>query len=398
MDQERAARQPQSASPPQTQARAAAVSPDSGGAERLARRIWSSRNPAALLLWPLSLLFRAAAALRRAAYRAGLLSAWTASVPVVIVGNLCVGGAGKTPVVIALARALRAAGLRPAVLSRGYGAAAGAVRRVQPQSPAAEVGDEPLLIARSLAGDGAAHGAGDHAAPGAGDAANAAGDSADADAVSVWIGRDRAAAARAALAADPRIDVLLCDDGLQHYALARKPGRDIEIVVADARLHGNRFALPAGPMREPESRRRDFTVERPALTLGAARRLGDPRETLPLAEIAARRRAGLRVLAAAGIAWPEKFFASLREAGVEPDAVLALPDHYAYARTPFAGHPAGLILMTEKDAVKCAASDEIRKDPRIWTVPAEAALPPGMAQAVAARLLAARNASSATTD
>ena len=169
-------------------------------------RHWAKRGFVAGLLWPLSAVFAAIGALRRALYRSGLLSSRSLPVPVVVVGNIHVGGVGKTPLTIELLRALRAAGLRPGVVSRGYGRETEDVRLVEPDSAPREVGDEPLLL--RWAGD----------AP-------------------VAVGADRLAAGRCLLSAHPEIDVILCDDGLQHYRLRR----DVEIAVLDGyRGWGNR--------------------------------------------------------------------------------------------------------------------------------------------------------------
>jgi tetraacyldisaccharide 4'-kinase len=184
-------------------------------------RAWYAPQPTLLaqLLRPLSWLFGGVAALRRAAYRHRLLPEARLPVPVIVVGNITVGGTGKTPLVIALAEALRARGRRPGIVSRGYGRAGHGVRAVRIDDDARDTGDEALLLAAS-------------GAP-------------------TWIGADRAAAARALLSAEPETDVILADDGMQHYALAR----DVEIVVIDgSRDLGNRLLLPAGPLREPPSR------------------------------------------------------------------------------------------------------------------------------------------------
>ena len=182
------------------------------------------------LLRPLEFLFRSLAALRRLAYRAGLLRSYRAPLPVVVVGNITVGGTGKTPVVIALVEQLQAAGLRPGVVSRGYGAGQGSFpHRVGAGSRADECGDEPLLIHRRTG-------------------------------CPCVVDPDRPRALRALLESGP-LDLVVCDDGLQHYALQR----DLEIAVLDANsLVGNGFCLPAGPLREPVRRLQsvDFTLYR----------------------------------------------------------------------------------------------------------------------------------------
>src|ERR1700761_2856478 len=191
---------------------------------RLARE-WQQRGPFAWALSPLACVFGAVAAARRAAFSLGWLKSVRVGVPVVVVGNVTVGGTGKTPTVIALVEALRAAGFNPGVVSRGYGARVKTPTRVTSTSAASVGGDEPLLIARRTG------------AP-------------------VWVCPDRVAAAQALCAAHREVDVIVSDDGLQHYRLAP----DAELVVFDHRLGGDRFLLPAGPLREPLSGRRDATL------------------------------------------------------------------------------------------------------------------------------------------
>jgi tetraacyldisaccharide 4'-kinase len=340
-------------------------------------RAWQRRGWFAWLLWPFSVVFAAIAALRRTAFARGWLQVERLAVPVLVVGNVTVGGTGKTPTVIALVEALRGAGYTPGVISRGYGVrpapqsgAPSDARRsgehsdsgrgpqaVTAASRADEIGDEPLLIARRTG------------AP-------------------VWVGRDRPAAARALLAAHPEVNLIISDDGLQHCRL----GRDVELVVFDHRLGGNGFMLPAGPLRESLQRRRDATlINNPyardlppwpntyALTIesGPAWQLDQPALIRPLSQFA-----GKRILAAAGMGAPERFFAGLRAAGLTP-ATLALPDHYAYAVNPFELSDAEVILITEKDAVKCHWPD-----PRVWVVPAHASLDRALLELILVKLSA----------
>ncbi len=322
-------------------------------------RAWLRRGALACALWPLSLLFGALAALRRALFRFDLLKSERLPVPVIVVGNIFIGGTGKTPLTIWLAASLRAAGYHPGIISRGHGSAAAAPRLVTPDASAAEVGDEPLLIARRTG-------------------------------CPVMVARARVEAGRALLAADPRVDVLIADDGLQHYALRR----DIEIMLFDGRGAGNGWLLPAGPLREPVARRRDFTVVNaagltPALCASVggapfqmrlagafAERLGEPAQRVALASLAGR-----RVLAAAGIGNPGRFFAMLREAGLAP-AELPLPDHHDFLDRPFDGVDADVILITEKDAVKCGQIEYLKHDPRLWVVPVTAQLDAALAEQI----------------
>lgn len=311
---------------------------------------WSSRSLSAVLWLPLAGLFFGVSALRRLAYRAGWLQSETLSVPVIVVGNIAAGGSGKTPVVIWLAAALRARGLRPGVLSRGYGGTAGVPTSVQADSDPALVGDEPVLLARRAA-------------------------------CPLWVGRDRVAAGRALLAAHPEVNVLITDDGLQHYRLARSA----EIVVIDETILGNAWPLPAGPLREPVSRlasagllicngaisalleSRLPPVPRASMRLEARQfyRLGQPAEKRLAADFS-----GQRLHALAGIGNPERFFTTLRNLGLELASTRALPDHYAFASEDLSLPDGEVLLLTEKDAVKCASLAPADA----WVLPVEACI------------------------
>ena len=319
-------------------------------------RAWLRRGPLALALWPLSLLFRLLAAVRAVLFRAGILASERLPVPVIVVGNIFIGGTGKTPLTIWLAEQLRAAGFRPGVISRGHGSAESEAREVTPASSAGEVGDEPLLIAARTGRP-------------------------------VVVGRRRVAAGRRLLELHPEVDVLIADDGLQHYALQR----DVEVVLFDGRGVGNGWTLPAGPLREPPSRRRDFTVVNtpdltPALAAavggrafrmrldgGVAESLRAPERSQPLAAFK-----GKRILAAAGIGNPGRFFGMLRAHGLQIDE-MALPDHHDFLDDPFRGVSAEVILITEKDAVKCRQLENINNDPRLWVVPVTAQIDAALA-------------------
>jgi tetraacyldisaccharide 4'-kinase len=309
-------------------------------------------TPLTAALLPLSLLFRAVAALRRWAYHAGIAHGVLLPVPVVVVGSILAGGTGKTPLTRALATALARAGWRPGIVSRGYGGSNVVPRAVAAGDDPAEVGDEPLLLA--------------------------------ADALPVWIGRDRVAAARALLAAHPERDVILADDGLQHYALRR----DFEIaVIDDARGFGNGRVLPAGPLREPLSRLdrvdalvRLVSAEEPAPAGDSGRETAMTYEPLPWRNLrradaiadAGAWRAGV-LHAVAGIGNPARFFALLRRLGFNP-VCHPFPDHYRYARGDLAFPDATAILMTEKDAVKCVEF----ADTRCWYLPVRACIDPAL--------------------
>ncbi|MBS1188080.1 MAG: tetraacyldisaccharide 4-kinase [Burkholderiaceae bacterium] len=331
-------------------------------------RLWLRRGLAACLLWPLSLLFRAITAVRRTLYRTGLLASSRLPVPVIVVGNIFVGGTGKTPFVIWLVEALREAGFTPGVISRGHGAKAERPHEVTATSRPDEVGDEPLLIAQR------AH-------------------------CPVMVGRDRAAAGLALLVAHPAVDVIISDDGLQHYALQR----EIEIVLCDQRGNGNGWMLPAGPLREPASRRRDFTVMNAAalppsglpppadkifqmqLVGDIAERMPERTHRVPLAHLPAISHGAphrpATLAAAAGIGNPARFFSMLRAAGLR-FAELPLPDHFDYKTSPFSNIEADIVLITEKDAVKCALFELPENIRRLWVVPVTARIDAALARQI----------------
>jgi len=290
---------------------------------------WYRLTPLHLLLYPLSLLFRLLIALRRALYRSGLLHTERMPVPVIVIGNISVGGTGKTPLTLWLAEQLIAAGRHPGIISRGYrkdSAAPDTARPVAADDTADAVGDEPLMMARR-------------------------------GLCPVWVGRDRPAVARALLRAHPECDLILSDDGLQHYRLQR----DVEIVVVDGnRRFGNGLLLPAGPLREPVSRLDEVdavvvngaTADMAgyAMTLHGTqfRNLLDPQRVCD-----ARDFAGMRLYAIAGIGHPQRFFRHLQQLGLHPET-RAFPDHHRYSARDIAHDTADAILMTEKDGVKCA--------------------------------------------
>ncbi|WCM86228.1 tetraacyldisaccharide 4'-kinase [Acidovorax sp. NCPPB 3576] len=275
------------------------------------------------MLWPLSCLYRAAVAARKLLYRAGVLRSERMAVPVIVVGNVIAGGAGKTPVTQAIVRHLVAQGWRPGVVSRGYGRSTDDCREVHADSSAAEVGDEPALIARSTG-------------------------------VPVFVARQRTQAARALLARHSRTDVIVCDDGLQHLALAR----DIEVCVFNDDGVGNGFLLPAGPLREPWPRPVDCALYAGQVPGGTAHAFALTRSlaadairadgsTMPLAQL---RHHPLHAVAA--IARPQEFFAMLRAKGLTLQHTSAFPDHYdfdSWQRNEIHGMP---LICTEKDATK----------------------------------------------
>ncbi|WP_312759574.1 tetraacyldisaccharide 4'-kinase [Pulveribacter sp.] len=289
------------------------------------RQAWQHRGLLARLLWPLSLPYRWLTALRRALYAAGVLTRTRLPVPVIVVGNVIAGGAGKTPVTIALVRHLQAAGWRPGVISRGHGRQGGEVCPVLvASSTATEVGDEPLLIARATG-------------------------------VPVFVAARRARAGQALLAAHPLVDVLVCDDGLQHLALAR----DVEICVFNDQGVGNGWLLPAGPLREPWPRAVDFVLHTGTAPTGgqvprfalrrtlAADAVDGTGRTVPLTSLVHE-----RLHAVAAIARPEDFFAMLRAQGLQPEVCEALPDHYDFSSWQRSPDKGLRLICTEKDGVK----------------------------------------------
>jgi len=285
---------------------------------------WYARSPWLLLLTPLSLLYLAVVSLRRHAYRYGILPSHRLPAPVIVVGNVTAGGTGKTPLVAWLAGYLRGRGLHPGIVARGYGGKASSwPQRVRPDSDPAMVGDEAVMLA-GLAG------------------------------CPVAVAPDRVAAARELLE-HGGCDVIVSDDGLQHYALQR----DIEIAVVDGvRRYGTGFLLPAGPLREPLRRLREVDLvvvnglaghgEYPMrLQVSSARQLGGGGEQRPLADFRGR-----SVHAVAGIGNPERFFLALQQAGLRPE-MHAYPDHHRFRPGDIRFADERPVFMTEKDAVKC---------------------------------------------
>lgn len=311
-------------------------------------RWWSRRGIVAIACLPFAALFGLLSALRRIAYRTGLLRSVRLPVKVVVVGNIAVGGSGKTPVVLWLAAGLQRRGFKPGILSRGYGGTTLGPMSVNAGSSPETVGDEPVLLARRAG-------------------------------VPVWVGRDRVEAGRALLQVHPEVNVLITDDGLQHYRLRR----DVEIIVVDEAVLGNRWLLPAGPLREGSSRLRtaDIIVSNGAMSQalmaymttvpvepiklisGAFYRLDSPGERRMAQDF------GKQPLhAIAGIGLPERFFRTLAGLGLNLARTNAFPDHHRYSAADLAVPPGTALLMTEKDAVKC--SDLAPNDS--WVLPVEA--------------------------
>jgi len=304
--------------------------------------IWYSKHPLGVVLIPLGWVYGGVARVRRLLYVSGYLKAKRLPVPVIVVGNLTVGGTGKTPVVIWLVNYLRTLGYCPGIIARGYkGCAKQWPQQVRPDSDPVAVGDEAIVLARRCG-------------------------------CPVAVGPDRFVDAQTLLEQNG-CDLIVSDDGLQHFAL----GRDIEIVVVDGvRRHGNRRCLPAGPLREPVSRLRsvDGVVVNGIASPGefsmkyrmlSPRSLLDETQEQPIEHFKHR-----EVHALAGLGNPERFFADLRALGLKV-IQHPFPDHHSFAREDIEFGDGLPVLMTEKDAVKCRRF----ATPLHWYVPIEAGLP-----------------------
>jgi len=345
------------------------VRPGTRLAQRL-ERAWADTDRLSDALSPLAWLYGQLLKGRALLYRLRWLKPVTFPVPVIVVGNLLAGGTGKTPTVIGLCALLRRRGRTPGIVSRGYGGSESIVAEVTPESLARDIGDEPLLMRLRCR-------------------------------VPVFIGRDRVAAARSLLEAYPRVDVLISDDGLQHVRLARKA----QVIVFDERGVANGRLLPAGPLREPLPETVPphtlvlYNHDRPSTPLhgtlavrgfGGLVSLADwqcgARPSMALLDALVDESAGRPVIAAAGIARPQRFFDMLREAGIVFDP-LPLPDHHEFATPPW---PPGTneVIVTEKDAVKLDA--DRTGGARVWV----AGLDFGFAPEVESRLFALLDATS----
>ncbi|MEP7157077.1 MAG: tetraacyldisaccharide 4'-kinase [Betaproteobacteria bacterium] len=340
-------------------------------------REWQQGSAWQIVLRPLSWLYALLTALRRLLYRIGLFNVERVDVPVIVVGNITVGGTGKTPLVLAIVQHLQKSGRRCGIISRGYtresASAQGTVIHVAP-----DAGDSPRRPAFSDEATLLATRSG----------------------VPVYVAADRPAAARALLAAHPDVDVIISDDGLQHYALHR----DIEICVIDgARGFGNAALLPAGPLREPQSRlaRIDAILvngisANPQWSVSAiaphipsfSMALGNEllvrvRDKAKLSmEEGVAAFSGRKIVAIAGTGNPSRFFAHLSTLGLAPGATHAFPDHHPYTAADFEPLNADIIVMTEKDAVKCKRF----ADDRMWFMRVDAILPDTFGDFIVKRL------------
>ena len=327
---------------------------------RWLEQYWYRLSPLHLALWPLSLLFAALAAARRLLYRTGLFASSHVGVPVIVVGNINVGGTGKTPCVIWLAQWLLDRGYKPGIVTRGYGGSARDAQRATPDGDPAAIGDEAVLLARRCQ-------------------------------CPVWVASTRVAAARALLAAHPQCNVIISDDGLQHYAMKR----DVELVVLDGeRGCGNGMLLPAGPLREPVQRL--ASVDAIVINGGAAFPLdmlpsGVPTFDMHLAgeifyalrdprrEAGPGHFAGHPVHAVAAIGNPQRFFNSLHDHGISCISH-AFADHHAYTPADCAFGADAAVIMTEKDAVKCERL--AGENANWWALRVDAAVDPALGELI----------------
>ncbi|HEX7954032.1 MAG TPA: tetraacyldisaccharide 4'-kinase [Burkholderiales bacterium] len=320
-------------------------------------RHWYRLSWLSLLLLPLAAAFGSVVAVRRALFRAGILASHRMPVPVIVVGNITVGGTGKTPLVLWLSDFLRSQGYAPGIVSRGYGGR-GQTMAVRPGTAADVAGDEPVLLAQRSR-------------------------------CPVWIGRDRVAAAQALLAVNPACDVIISDDGLQHYRLQR----DVEIAVTDgSRGIGNGLPLPAGPLRENAGRLAHVdalvvngdgvapvsNVPAFPMTLEGSvfRNLLNPEF---LQQAAAFH--GKRIHAVAGIGNPARYFDHLRRLGLS-FAAHAFADHHAYTQADLEFDESDAIIMTEKDAIKCMRFARENH----WVMPVDACVDPRLGRLILEKL------------
>lgn len=334
------------------------------------QRQWLTFTLWHILLLPVSWVFFIIITIRKLLYKAGFLRSFRLDVPVIVVGNINVGGAGKTPLVIWLAEQLKLLGYQPGIVSRGYGSNLLGVASVTADSQPANVGDEPVLIATNTA-------------------------------CPVFVGARRVEAGLALLKAHPECNVIISDDGLQHYALQR----DIELVVFDGmKGYGNGALLPAGPLREPVSRLNtvDFLVRNGQSTDATRQLVNQLTAPLPIEmclkvgsfynlnnrqlKTDAASIADKTITAIAGIGNPERFFRQLSAMGLHFNSQ-AYNDHYQYSAKDFESIETDIVLMTEKDAVKCRSFAR----PNFWVLPVVADIDTQLITSIFSKLDKLRN-------
>ena len=319
-------------------------------------RHWSRRGVLARLLWPAALVFGFVVFFRRLFYRLRIFKSCKIGIPVIVIGNLSAGGAGKTPLVLWVADFLKRSGRKPGIVSRGYGGSVSRTKEARAATIAsdpAEVGDEPMLLSRRSG-------------------------------CPVWVSADRVLAATTLRRENPEVDVILADDGLQHYALRR----DLEICVVDAHGLGNRWLMPAGPLREPLSRLASvgavvvhgqntgidgFAMKLEGQNLAS---LANAKDVRPLKSFA-----GQKVHAVAGIGDPKRFFLQLAGAGLKI-VPHPFPDHHAFRAEDLEFGDGLPVVMTEKDAVKCKRIAKAHH----WVFAVDAALDPAFGRWLLERL------------
>lgn len=327
---------------------------------------WNGYSIWHFVLLPLSLIFFLLSTARKYLFRFGVLKSYKLPVSVIIVGNISVGGTGKTPLVIWLAEQLKQKGFKPGIISRGYGGSVSDIREVFANSSSSQVGDEPLLIAKRIN-------------------------------LPVFVGANRVDAGLALLEAHPEVNVIISDDGLQHYRLQR----DIEIALVDAeRGFGTAMLLPAGPLRE--SKTRLSTVDAIVMT-NANQQSSIKTEFLPpvfemefsgdmfvsLLDGQSRQKADFfnhkPLVAIAGIGNPKRFFNALTKMGLVFEQK-SFPDHHAYVLEELSSFAGKTILMTEKDAVKCEQFAKGNTKYDIWILPVSANIGDGLNELVLQKL------------
>jgi len=319
-------------------------------------RTWQQRGLAACLLWPLSILYGLVSSFHRGLYRFGVLKTERCAVPVIVIGNIVAGGAGKTPLVIALAKHLHAQGLQVGVVSRGYGRHGTNCLEVLGNTPVSASGDEPALILKA------------QPAP-------------------VFVAPERMDAVNALLAKYPTTQVIISDDGLQHHSMAR----DIEVTVFDDRGVGNGWLLPAGPLRERWTNQRKHglvpglvlhTGQSPAFEgFTSTRRLADHALNGANGQVTLSSLKGQELTAVAGIANPDAFFDMLKARGLQLKQTISLPDHFDFSHHALPVQAGAIVLCTEKDAVKLFRLNSSSAF-RLLAVPLEFAPEPAFLKAV----------------